>query len=192
MSPARTIVIVASNPVRAAILEDGLRAAGHVVRLDDGAQLVARVGAIDPDAILIDLATPSHDALARMFEFSRAVQRPVAIFVDASDQAAIEAAVDAGVSAYVVGALQQERLAGILDLCIARFKAVARLRDELEQARTALDERKVIDRAKGILMAAKTLSEPAAYALLRKTAMNEKKKIAEVAQSVVTGAELLK
>jgi two-component system, response regulator / RNA-binding antiterminator len=192
MSPARTIVIVASNPVRAAILEDGLRAAGHVVRLDDGAQLVARVGALDPDAILIDLATPCRAALARMFEFSRAVKRPVAIFVDASDKAAIEAAVDAGVSAYVVGALQQERLAGILDLCVARFNAVARLRDELEQARTALDERKVIDRAKGILMEAKTLSEPAAYALLRKTAMNEKKKIAEVAQSVVTGAELLK
>ena len=105
-----------------------------------------------------------------------------------SDTASIEAAVDAGVSAYIVGGLQQERSQNILDLCISRFNAFARLRDELERTRTALDERKVIDRAKGILMKAKTLSEHAAYALLRKTAMNEKKKIAEVAQSVVTGA----
>ena len=91
MQPSLKSVIVDENPIRAAILEDGLRAAGHVVRLDDGSHLLARVGAIDPDVILIDLATPSRGALARMFEFSRAVRRPVAIFVDASDKAAIEA-----------------------------------------------------------------------------------------------------
>jgi response regulator NasT len=114
------------------------------------------------------------------------------MFVDESDKAATEAAVDAGVSAYVVGALRKERIANILDLCISRFNFVAGLREELERARGALEERKVIDRAKGILMTAKNLTEDAAYGLLRKTAMNENKKIAEVAQSVVTAAGMLK
>ena len=135
---------------------------------------------------------PSRDVLEQMFQVSRAVKRPIAMFVDQSDKASIEAAVDAGVSAYIVGALQKERIKNILDLCISRFNCFARLRDELERARAALEERKVIDRAKGILMTAKNLTEEAAYALLRKTAMNESKKIAEVAQSVVTAAELLK
>jgi two-component system, response regulator / RNA-binding antiterminator len=80
----------------------------------------------------------------------------------------------------------------ILDLCISRFNAFSRLQEELDRTKTALEERKVIDRAKGILMKARGLSEEEAYALLRKTAMNEKKKIAEIAQSVITAAELLK
>jgi two-component system, response regulator / RNA-binding antiterminator len=194
MQPSLKIVIVEKNPIRAAVLEDGLRAAGqlHVLRVDDTSHLLARIYAVDPDVILIDLESPSRDVLEQMFQVSRAVKRPVAMFVDQSDQAATEAAVDAGVSAYIVGGLQKERIKNILDLCISRFNSFARLRDELERTRAALEERKVIDRAKGILMQAKNLSEDAAYVLLRKTAMNENKKIAEVAQSVVTAAELLK
>jgi response regulator NasT len=153
---------------------------------------LARICALDPDVVIIDLETPRRAVLEQMFEVSRAVKRPVAMFVDESDKAATEAAVDAGVSAYVVGALRKERIANILDLCVSRFNFVARLREELERARGALEERKVIDRAKGILMTAKNLTEDAAYGLLRKTAMNENKKIAEVAQSVVTAAGMLK
>src|SRR6267143_3614331 len=177
------IVIVDKNPIRAAILEDGLREAGHVhvVRIDDTSHLLARVYALDPDVILIDLENPSRDVLEQMFQVSRAVRRPIAMFVDQSDTASIEAAVDAGVSAYIVGGLRKERIKNILDLCISRFNAFARLQDELDRTRTALDERKVIDRAKGILMKARSLNEEDAYALLRRTAMNEKKKIAEVA-----------
>jgi response regulator NasT len=194
LDPSLKIVIVDKNPIRAAILEDGLREAGHlhVVRIDDTSHLLARIYAIDPDVILIDLEEPSRDVLEQMFQVSRAVRRPVAMFVDQSDTASIEAAVDAGVSAYIVGGLHKERIKNILDLCISRFNAFARLQDELDRTRTALDERKVIDRAKGILMKAKKLTEENAYALLRKTAMNENKKIAEVAQSVVTAAELLR
>ena len=194
MQPSLKIVIVDKNPIRAAILEDGLHEAGHVdvVRVDDTSHLLARIYAVDPDVILIDLENPSRDVLEQMFQVSRAVRRPVAMFVDQSDKASIEAAVDAGVSAYIVGGLQKERIKNILDLCISRFNSFARLREELERTRTALEERKVIDRAKGILMKAKSLSEEAAYTLLRKTAMNENKRIAEVAQSVVTAAELLK
>ena len=164
----------------------------QVVRIEDTTRLLARVYAIDPDVILIDLENPSRDVLEQMFQVSRAVKRPVAMFVDQSDKASIEAAVDAGVSAYIVGSLRKDRVKNILDLCISRFNAFARLQDELDRTRSALEERKVIDRAKGILMNAKNLSEDAAYALLRKTAMNENKKIAEVAQSVITAAELFK
>jgi response regulator NasT len=194
MDPSLKIVIVDENPIRAAILEDGLREAGyaHVIRLDETSHLLTRIYSIDPDVILIDLENPSRDVLEQMFQMSRVVKRPIAMFVDQSDAASIEAAVDAGVSAYIVGGLRKERIKNILDLCISRFNAFARLQDELDRARTALEDRKVIDRAKGILMKAKNLNEEDAYALLRRTAMNEKKKIAEVAQSVVTAAELLK
>ena len=194
MDPSFKIVIVDKNPIRAAILEDGLREAGHVhvMRIDDMSHLLARIYAIDPDVILIDLENPSRDVLEQMFQVSRAVKRPVAMFVDQSDAASIEAAVDAGVSAYIVGGLRKERVRNILDLCISRFNAFSRLQDELDRTRSALEERKVIDRAKGILMKAKNYTEEEAYALLRKTAMNENKKIAEVAQSVITAAELFK
>jgi len=194
MDASLKIVIVDKNPIRAAILEDGLREAGHVqvVHIDETAHLLARVYALDPDVILIDLENPSRDVLEQMFQVSRAVKRPVAMFVDQSDAASIEAAVDAGVSAYIVGGLRKDRVKNILDLCISRFNAFARLQSELDRTRNALEERKVIDRAKGILMKVKSLSEESAYGLLRKTAMNENKKIAEVAQSVITAAELFK
>ena len=194
MDPSFKIVIVDENPIRAAILEDGLREAGHVqvVRIDEMTQLLARIYAIDPDVILIDLENPSRDVLEQMFQVSRAVRRPVAMFVDQSDAASTEAAVDAGVSAYIVGGLRKDRIQNILDLCISRFNAFSRLQNELDQTRSALEERKVIDRAKGILMKAKNLTEETAYGMLRKTAMNENKKIAEVAQSVITAAELFK
>jgi len=194
MDPSFKIVIVDKNPIRAAILEDGLREAGHVhvTRIEETSHLLTRIYSIDPDVILIDLENPSRDVLEQMFQMSRVVKRPIAMFVDQSDSASIEAAVDAGVSAYIVGGLRKERIKNILDLCISRFNAFARLQDELERTRNALEERKVIDRAKGILMKAKSLTEDQAYTLLRKTAMNEKKKIAEVAQSVITAAELLK
>jgi two-component system, response regulator / RNA-binding antiterminator len=188
------IVIVDESPIRAAILEDGLREAGHtqVIRIDDTSNLLARVYAIDPDVILIDLENPRRDVLEQMFQVSRVVKRPVAMFVDQSDTASIQAAIDAGVSAYIVDGLKKERIKHILDMSIMRFNAFARLESELEQTKTALEERKIIDRAKGILMKAKNLSEEEAYALMRKTAMNEKKKIADIAQSIVTAAEMLK
>ena len=188
------IVIVDDSPIRAAILEGGLRESGYtnVLRIEGTGNLLARISAVDPDVILIDLENPSRDVLEQMFQVSRVVKRPIAMFVDQSDAASIQASVDAGVSAYIVDGLKKERIKSILDLCISRFNAFARLRDELERTRTALDERKAIDRAKGILMKAKNLTEQDAYALLRRTAMNENKKIADVAQSVITAAELFR
>jgi two-component system, response regulator / RNA-binding antiterminator len=194
MDVSLKIVIVDENPIRAAILEGGLNEAGYVnvTRIEDRTGLLARIYAIDPDVILIDLENPSRDVLEQMFQMSRAVKRPIAMFVDQSDTASIEASVDAGVSAYIVGNLQKDRIKAILDLTISRFNAFARLQGELDRAKSALEERKAIDRAKGILMKAKNLTEEEAYGLLRKTAMNENKKIADVAQSVILAAELFK
>src|SRR3977135_4026468 len=188
------IVIVDESPIRAAILEEGLREAGYtgVVHISQMQSLLSRIYALDPDIILIDLENPSRDILEQMFQVSRAVRRPVAMFVDQSDAASIQASVDAGVSAYIVDGLKKERIKPINDLCISRFNAFSKLQDELDRTKSALAERKVIDRAKGILMKRKTLSEESAYALLRKTAMNENKKIAEVAQAVITAQELFK
>src|SRR5262245_19395493 len=194
MDASLKIAIVDDSPVRAAILEDGLRESGyvHVVRIESTRNLLARIYSIDPDVILIDLENPSRDVLEQMFQVSRAVKRPVAMFVDQTDAASIQASVDAGVSAYIVDGLKKERMKHILDLCISRFNAFSRLQTELERAKSALEERKVIDRAKGILMKAKNLTEEQAYALMRKTAMNENKKIVEIAQSIITAADLLR
>jgi response regulator NasT len=188
------IAIVDESPIRAAILEEGLREAGFtdVVRIDEMQSLLSRIYAIDPDVILIDLENPSRDVLEQMFQVSRAVRRPIAMFVDQSDAASIQASVDAGVSAYIVDGLKKERLKSILDLCISRFNAFAKLQDELDRAKSALEDRKVIERAKGILMKLKGLTEDEAYVLLRSTAMREKKKIGEIAQSILTASELLK
>lgn len=188
------IVIVDESPVRSTILEEGLREAGFVdvQRIADTHNLLKRVYAIDPDIILIDLENPSRDELEQMFQVSRAVRRPVAMFVDQADAASIQASVDAGVSAYIVDGLRKERIKSILDLCVSRFNAFAKLQSELERAKSDLEERKTIDRAKGILMKAKQLSEADAYRLMRSVAMRENKKIVEIAQSVITASELLK
>jgi two-component system, response regulator / RNA-binding antiterminator len=191
---APKIVIVDESPIRAAILEEGLREAGYgsVVRISEMQSLLARIYALDPDIIVIDLENPSRDILEQMFQVSRAVRRPIAMFVDQSDAASIQASVEAGVSAYIVDGLKKERIKPILDLCISRFNAFAKLQDELDRTKSALEDRKVIDRAKGILMKAKGLTEDEAYVLLRSTAMREKKKISEIAQSILTASEMLK
>jgi response regulator NasT len=188
------IAVIDKNPLRAAILEDGLRAAGHlnVVHIDDTADLLDRIHAIDPDVILIDLESPSRDILEHMFKVSRSVARPIAMFVDRSDAAMIDAAIDAGISAYIVDGLRKDRVKPILDITISRFNAFAKLKKELQSAKSQLEDRKMIDRAKLLVMRAKSIPEDQAYALMRQVAMNENKKIAEVARSIITAAELLR
>src|ERR1700742_1673465 len=188
------IAIVDESPVRAAILEDGLREAGftQVEGVAEMQNLLSRIYAVAPAGSPINLENPSRDVLEQMFQMSRGVKRPVAMFVDQSDSASIQASVDAGVSAYIVDGLKKERIKSILDLCISRFNAFSKLQDELERTKNALEDRKVIDRAKGILMKRKNMNEGEAYDLLRRTAMNENKKIAEIAQSVITASEMFK
>jgi len=191
---ALRILVVDQNVTRASILEEGLREAGYVnvVVVRDMENLLRRIVDADPDVIFIDLENPNRDVLEQMFQVSRCVRRPIAMFVDQSDTETIRAAVESGVGAYVVDGLRKERVKSILDTAVSRFNAFNQLRDELERARQELEDRKVIERAKGILMRDGSLSEDAAYALLRKAAMNENRRLADVAQSVVTAARLLK
>ncbi len=188
-----SIVIVDDNRIRAQIIEDGLREAGHslVTVVDSSEEPARRIAELAPDVVVIDLENPNRDRLEHYFSLSRALRRPIAMFVDRSDAAEIEAAVDAGVSAYVVDGLKKERVKPILDMAISRFNAFARLTRELEEARTALEDRKIIDQAKGILIKSRNMSEADAYALLRRTAMNQNRKIIDIAQSLVTTAGLL-
>ncbi len=188
-----TIAIVDESRSRAAIIEEGLRDAGYVriVHIDEMTNLLARLYATDPDVVVIDLENPSRDVLEQLFQVSRLVKRPVAMFVDQSDTGMINKAIEAGVSAYVVDGLKKERVKSILDMCVARFHAYARLQAELDQAKSALEERKIVERTKGLLMKHKGISEEEAYAQLRRRAMNEKRKLGEIAQAVVTGLEML-
>lgn len=197
--PTLRILIIDDDAARAAILEEGLRAASdgvdgraydvHHVR--DRTNLLARMAAVDPDAVLIALESPSRATLEELFDIARLARRPIAMFVDKSDGAAVQAAIDAGVSAYVVDGLRKERVSSILDVAMRRFHAVERLRRELEEAKSALEERKIVEQAKAILMRQRGCSEDEAYGLLRRTAMNQNRKIAELAQTLVTAAALI-
>ena len=187
------VLVIDENSIRASIIEVGLREAGYdnVTIIDDMNGLARRIMDINPDIIVIDIENPNRDMLESIFQISRAVKRPIAMFVDKSDEASIEAAVEAGVSAYIVDGLKQERVRPILKMAISRFNAYSRLTRELEETRGELENRKLIDRAKGLLMRSRGLSEDEAYALLRRTAMNQNRKIVEIAQSLITAASLL-
>jgi two-component system, response regulator / RNA-binding antiterminator len=192
--PGPHILLIDQNVMRASVLEEGLKEAGYsdVTVVRDMQNLLRRIVDEDPDVIFIDLENPNRDVLEQMFQVSRCVRRPIAMFVDRSDTDMIKAAVEAGVGAYIVDGLKKERVKAILDMAMSRFNAFSELREELERARLALSERKVIERAKGILMREKGLTEDAAYGLIRKAAMNESKRVAEIAQALVTATVLLK
>jgi response regulator NasT len=192
--PALRILLVDQNMTRASILEEGLREAGYtnVTVVRDMQNLLRRIVDADPDVVCIDLENPNRDVLEQMFQVSRVVRRPVAMFVDRSDSDMIKAAVESGVGAYVVDGLKKERVKAVVDMAVSRFNAFNDLREELDRAKQALDERKVVERAKGILMKERGLTEEAAYALLRKAAMSDNRRVADIAQAVITAAGLLR
>lgn len=187
------ILVVDESDARAAIVEEGLRDAGFrdIVRVPPRGAFVAEIEKLAPDVVIFDLGSPSRDTLEEMLAVSRALARPIAMFVDRSDDEMIGAAIDAGVSAYVVDGLKKERVKPILDLAIRRFRAFASMQKELAEAKTALAERRIIDRAKVYLMSTRKLSEADAYKLLRGTAMRQGRRIADIAQALLTAAELL-
>ena len=187
------IAIVDESPARAAVIEEGLIASGlaDITVIAGREGLVARLESLSPDVVLIDLGNPHRDELEELFAVSRAIARPIAMFVDTADDSAIEAAIDAGVSAYVVDGLKPERIKPVLDVAIKRFHAFARLRAELDEAKSQLAERNVVDAAKLLLMKKRGMDEPAAYAALRKAAMDSGRKIADVADALLTAEKLM-
>ncbi len=193
MSQRLNIIVVERDRDRALLIVDALREAGdhriHV--LGDESGLSRRIADSKPDLVLIDLASPSRDVLEELALASGPMDRPVAMFVDKSDSGLTKAAIEAGVSAYVVDGLRADRIRPVLDAAIARFHLFSRMRSELAATKAALEERKVIDRAKGLVMRTKGISEEQAYGLLRKAAMDQGKKLVDVAQAIVTAAEIL-
>lgn len=194
MAKTLKIAVVERDRDRAMMIVDGLRDAGdhEVIVIGDDTGLSRRLSEINPDVVLIDLENPSRDVLEELALASGPMERPVAMFVDRSDGALTQAAIEAGVSAYIVDGLQKQRIKPIIDAAVARFQMFARVRSELAATKAALAERKTIDRAKGILMKARGISEDEAYALIRRAAMDQGRKVAEVAQALITAAELLK
>jgi response regulator NasT len=189
-----TIIVVEQDRERAMMIVDALREAGeHRVQvISSGTGLARRVAEQHPDLVLIDAGDPSRDALEELTLATGPLERPVAMFVDRADQSLTRAAIEAGVSAYVVDGLKSDRIRPILDAAIVRFHVFQRMRSELAATKAALEERKIVDRAKGLLMRAKGIGEEEAYALLRKTAMDQGKRLADLAQALVTAADLLK
>jgi response regulator NasT len=187
------IAIIDESVSRASIIQEGLAEAGLVdtIVLSKRDGLLAALEALDPEVVLIDLANPSRDVLEDYFAVSRAIARPIAMFVDQSDEETTAAAIDAGVSAYVVNGLNKNRIKPVLEVAVQRFHAFSRLQKELHEAKTALADRALIDRAKAIVMARRAIDEPSAYALLRGQAMRSNRRIAEIAEAIVTAESLL-
>ncbi len=193
MSHNLTVVVVEQNQDRAFAIVDALKESGDVDVFVIGSVsgLARKIATHSPDIVLIDIDNPSRDMLEELTVASGPMERPVAMFVSGAAGGLAKAAVEAGVSAYVVDGLQADRVKPVIDTAIARFQMLRQMRVELEETRRALEERKLIDRAKGLIMKAKGLQEDEAYALLRKTAMNQNRRVADVAEALVTASGLL-
>jgi two-component system, response regulator / RNA-binding antiterminator len=193
MSTAAIAILIVDESVdRALLIEQALREAGHFnVKTIHHLKGVAReIEAQAPDVIVMDLGNPERDFLEHMFRLSKSLRKPIAMFVDQSSDEAMLNAVEAGVSAYVVDGLKRERVKPILDLAIARFRAFEKLRDERDEAVRALDERKLVERAKGILIQQQNLSEAESFEMMRNAAMAQGRTLAEIAKAVITAAQL--
>jgi len=187
------IVVVEDDRERVIAIVDALKEAClcEVVVIGDRSGLARQIAAHGPDIVLIDINNPTRDMLEELTLASGPLDRPVAMFVSGNSDGMAEAAVEAGVSAYVVDGLSPARIKPVMDTAIARFSMVRQIRNELAETRRALEERKVIDRAKGLLMKAKGIDEDAAYALLRKAAMDQGRRVPDIAEALVTAAGLL-
>jgi len=188
------ILLVDEDPQRAALLEEALREHGYMLvgLLPPKELSAARVNAFEPDMVIVDMESPSRDTLESMHQITRERPKPIVMFVDQSDESMIEQAVQAGVSAYVIDGLNPKRVKPILDVAIARFREFQALRDELGRTKATLAERKTVERAKGILMQQRGLDEQEAYNQLRKLAMDRQVKLVDVAEQLITFADLLK
>lgn len=187
------VLLVDEDVERAELLKEALHEAGYEVaaELRSSMDLLARVREVRPDVIIIDRESPDRDTLEHVCMVTRDDPHPVVLFTDDGDRSKIRDAVEAGVSAYVVGGLSAERIRPIVDVALARFEGLQALHRELDQARTTLAERKLIDRAKGLVMQQRRCSEEQAYAALRKLAMDRNRRLVEVAQDVIAMAKLL-
>jgi len=193
MSKRLSIVVVEQDRDRALMIVDSLNDAGDndIFVISEVSGLARRLAERNPDVVIVDITSPTRDMIEELTLATAPMERPVAIFADQSDDSLTAAAIEAGVSAYVVDNLRPDKLKPVMSAAIARFNMFRRMREELAETKRALEERKVLDQAKGLLMKARGLSEDEAYGMLRKTAMDRGKKITEIAAALVTAADLL-
>lgn len=187
------IMLVDRLPERTNTVEQALSAAGHqvVARVMAGGDLAADVAAVSPDVIIVDIDSPDRDTLEHMRTISRERPRPVVMFTNDDNASTIRSAVRAGVSAYVVDGLHASRVLPVLEVAIARFEEFQAMREELEQTKSTLAERKLVEKAKGILMRQTRMDEEAAYKAMRKMAMDRNIKLVDLARTLIAAAELL-
>ena len=178
---------------RSRSLRIGLLQAGYniVAVLPIDTFLPERLAQLQPDMIIVDAESQARDTLEHVVMATRDARRPIVMFTEDSDTTHVRAAIAAGVTAYVVAGLAPERVKPVLEVALARFEHEEFMRRELAEARTQLSERKVVDRAKGLLMQRHQIGEPAAYARIRKAAMDKGLKMADIAQRIVDAADLL-
>ncbi len=188
-----SVLIVDEDPGRSAILERALSDGGCrvIAKLSSGEQLAAQVDRHQPDVIIIDLDSPDRDTLEQMQCIHREQPRPIVMFAEDDDSHTIHQAIKAGVSAYVADGLEGKRVKPIMEVAIARFREYQALREELARTKDSLEERKLIDRAKALLIKRQGMSEEEAHQALRKLAMDQGKKLGEAARNVVAILELL-
>lgn len=181
------ILLVDDSQKEVSLLKDGLVGAGYEVidTTSTAAALLDRVADLKPDVIIIDTDSPTRDTLEQLSFVSREQPRPIVLFTEDRENASIQAALKAGVSAYIVDGIHAERLQPILDVAVARFEQDRALREELRTAQERLAERKLIERAKGVLMRQKGASEEEAYRMMRKLAMDRNRRIVDVAQQII-------
>ena len=187
------VLVVDESDERAALLREALTAAGHEVAasITSPLELLRAVETQRPDVIVIDTESPTRDVLEHVVIVSQSSPRPIVMFSSDAGGEAIREAVRAGVSAYVVDGLDAGRVSSIVEVACARFEEFQRLRIELAEANLKLSERKLVERAKGLLMQSRGLSEDEAYHALRKLSMAKKQRLGETAQQLIDAAELL-
>lgn len=187
------ILIMTERRERALQMEQALAEAHHQVAavIEPGDDLMLYVQRAHPDVLMADLAEPSREILEQLHRLDEQQPLPMVVFADSSSRQAIRTAVKAGVSAFVVDGFRPDRVVPVLEAAMARFTEFQALRNERDQAQAKLAERKVVERAKGILMIRRKLPENQAYETLRKMAMDRGKRLAEVAESIVTAEEML-
>ena len=183
------IVLLDADASRAAGVRGSLRALGYEVvgSIASGARLYMEVARLNPDVVIIDVGSPDRDTLEHLCCLHRDAPRPVVMFAHDDDKAKIRAAIQAGVSAYVVRGLSADRIHPIVEVAIARFEEYRSLRAEIAATKERLGERKLVERAKGMVMKSKGCSENEAYSAMRQLAMTQQQSLADVARTVLAG-----
>jgi len=177
-----------SNRLRESLLENGFDVIAHV---EDDVNLQTKCCELLPDVVIIDTESPNRDVLDNVCMITQHNTRPVVMFSQDGERDVVKAATKAGVSAYVVGTIESERLTPVIEAAIARFEETKQLRDELQEANLKLDERKLVERAKGILMRQRNLDEDEAYKMLRSMAMKKNMKLADLSNQLIDAAKML-